>query len=94
MSTALRGFVALFALSLGLAAAGCGGNSTEDNCAIFCEKNVTCQPDATDQATCMSICQKQAESESYAEAIDEQADCYEKSSCQDIANGVCDPQDL
>jgi hypothetical protein len=93
MSTALRGFVALFALSLGLAAAGCG-NSTEDNCAIFCEKNATCQPDATDQATCMSICQKQAESESYAEAIDEQADCYEESSCEAIANGFCDPQDL
>jgi len=89
----LRSFVALFAVSLGLGAAGCG-NSTEDNCAIFCEKSVTCQTGATDQETCMSICQKEAEREEFADAIDEQADCYEESTCSDIANGFCDPQDL
>ena len=93
MSTSLKSFVALFTLSLGLAAAGCG-NTVEDNCAIRCEKSVTCQTGATDEATCMSICLKQAEKEEFADAIDEQADCYEESTCVDIANNACDPQDL
>lgn len=93
MSTWLRSFVVLFALPLGLLAAGCG-NSTEDNCAIFCEKSVTCQTGATDQATCESICLKEAAQEEFADAIDEQADCYEESTCDEIATGLCDPQDL
>jgi hypothetical protein len=86
----------LFAVSLGLATAGCGDDigAKEDNCAIFCEKSVTCQTGATDQATCTSICLKQAEDEAFAEAIDEQAECYQESTCADIANGFCDPQDL
>jgi len=93
MSTSLRSFVALFALSLGLGVVGCG-NSEEDNCTIFCEKSVTCQTGATDQATCMSICLKQAEDEAYADAINEQADCYEEATCEEIDNQMCDPQDL
>jgi hypothetical protein len=83
----------LFALSLGLGVVGCG-NSEEDNCTIFCEKSVTCQTGATDQATCMSICLKQAEDEAYADAINEQADCYEEATCEEIDNQMCDPQDL
>lgn len=92
MSTSLRSFVALLALSLGLGVAGCG-NSTEDICTSRCEKSVTCQT-ATDQATCLSICLKQAEDEAYAEAINEQADCYEEATCDEIESGRCDPQDL
>jgi hypothetical protein len=92
MTTLLRSFVVLFALSLGLGAAGCG-SSTEDICTSRCEKSVTCGT-ADDQATCLSICLKQAEDEAYAEAIDDQADCYEESTCTDIENGFCNPQDL
>lgn len=93
MSTSLKSLVVLFALPLSFAAIGCG-NSVEDNCAIFCEKSVTCQTGATDQATCESICLKEAEKEEYADAIDEQSECYEESTCEDIQNGFCDPQDV
>jgi hypothetical protein len=94
MSTLLTKFTAFFGVLTALSAAGCGGNSVEDNCSIFCDKSVSCQTDATDKATCMSICQKQAEDEAYADAIDLQSECYEDATCDDIANGFCDPQDL
>jgi hypothetical protein len=94
MSTLLTKFAAFFGASLALTAVGCGGNSVEDNCSIFCDKSVECQTDATDKATCMSICQEQAKDEAYAEAIDLQSECYTDATCDEIATGFCDPQDL
>lgn len=95
MSTSLTKYVAFFAVSLGLGASGCGGVADPaETCPIFCEKSVTCQSGATDQATCESICLKQAEDEAYAEALDLQSECYAESTCEDIKNRVCDPQDV
>jgi hypothetical protein len=86
---------AFLAVTFTLAAvSGCGGNTVEDNCAIFCEKNVQCQPDSTDKATCEAICKDEAQDEAYAEAIDLQSECYEESTCDQIASGFCDPTDL
>ena len=95
MSTLLKNFGAFFAATITLAAAsGCGGNSVEDNCSLFCDRSVECQADSPDKATCMTICLKEAEDEAYAEAIDLQSECYEESTCDEIASDFCSPKDL
>lgn len=85
---------------LGLCAfflSGCGDDpsaSVEDNCNVFCDASARCQAGAPDKATCMNICREQGKNAAYAEAIALQAECYETATCDQIASGTCDPQDV
>jgi hypothetical protein len=69
-------------------ACGCGG---DEPCAIVCAKNVECQDDAPSEDECLALCEDLSGDERYAEALEEQADCYEDASCQEIAGGSCNP---
>lgn len=70
-------------------AAGCGGEG--GGCDVVCAKNVECQADAPPEAECTSICEELSKDEGYAEAIEEQAECYEGRTCASIDSGACNP---
>ncbi len=89
-SSAFLGLCALFLFA-------CGDDpqaSVEDNCSIFCDASTRCQAGAPDKAACMNICREQAKNAAFAEAIALQAECYETATCDQIASGSCDPQDV
>jgi hypothetical protein len=75
----------------GLAAACVGvGCDDGDGCDAICAKQEACQDDAPDAATCIDICRELVDGDAdFAEAVDEQADCYEDATCEEIAGGRC-----
>lgn len=79
-------------LVLSLTAAGCG-TDPEEACETVCSKNAECQPDSSKDA-CLSVCKQQIKDEPFADAIVEQADCYEDASCSDVTSGTCLPTDI
>jgi hypothetical protein len=85
--------LAILALTLASAAAGCG-TDPEESCGVFCDKSVECQPDGPGRDACVSVCLEQANDEAYADALAEQIDCYEDSTCDEINNSACVPQNL
>lgn len=68
------------------ALSGCDG---DDDCQIVCDKNVECQADSPGLDECLSICEDLAQDEGYAEALEQQAECYEDASCGKIESGGC-----
>lgn len=83
------------ALAVVAGAAGCGGDpDSQESCGIFCDKNVACQKDSPGKDACMASCADLAKDEAYAEALANQSECYEEATCDQIANGECNPQDL
>ena len=69
---------------------GCGG---DDGCETICRRAVECQKDTPTEAECVSICKKQYDADSdYADAVDEQADCYDDATCAEIQQGGCVPE--
>jgi len=76
------------AAALAAIAGGCGG---DEPCQVICARNAECQPDAPSEDECLSLCEDLSADEIYADALEEQADCYEDASCQSIANGGCAP---
>jgi hypothetical protein len=91
MLKTIGSFCAALAL-FSLGAAGCG-TDPEEACETVCSKNAECQPDSSKEA-CLSVCKQQVKDEPYADAIVEQADCYEDASCSDVTNGTCLPTDI
>jgi hypothetical protein len=67
---------------------GCGG---DEPCEVICARNAECQPDAPSEDECLALCEDLSADQIYADALEEQADCYEEESCQSIANGGCAP---
>lgn len=69
---------------------------------MVCEKDVLCNSDSVGASACESICKDlAAKDESYAEALADQADCYEKNAdyyddpkgvCVAIRGGACTPE--
>ncbi len=67
---------------------GCGG---DPGCEAVCAKNAECQAEAPPEADCVAICEELSSDQAYADAIEEQASCYEDSTCANIAAGACNP---
>lgn len=68
---------------------GCGG---DDDCEIVCDKNVECQVDSPGRQACLDLCEELSEDAGYAEALEQQADCYEDATCDEISSGGCTPE--
>ena len=89
VSTALRG--ALWcgvAAVLGAGVAGCGD---DDPCEVFCARSVECDANAPTEEQCVALCEELSKDQAYADALEEQVDCYEEESCERIALGGCAP---
>lgn len=84
--------VSLVVVSAGVGALGCG-TDPEEACEIRCTKSAECNT-AQSKESCLTVCKEQIKDEAYGDAIVESADCYEESTCDEIASQVCSPQDL
>jgi hypothetical protein len=81
-------FIATSLVTLALAT-GCGSS----DCETVCAKNVECQKEAPAEAACVATCEElSAKKESYADALSEQASCYEDATCEEIAINQCIPE--
>jgi hypothetical protein len=88
---------ALFGLGLvWLASEGCGEPL---GCKYFCQREAVCcsaqygcDPDKVDIPACTATCEDLSKDETYKAAIEDQASCYEGSSCDEINNGSCTAQ--
>lgn len=86
------------ALAVGIAlatpGAGCGD---PPGCKYFCQKEAECcsaqygcDPDTTDIPACTAACEAQAaKDDTYKSAIEDQASCYEGSTCDEVNSGAC-----
>ncbi|MEJ7733849.1 MAG: hypothetical protein WKG00_32225 [Polyangiaceae bacterium] len=74
--------------ALAAIAGGCGG---DEPCEVVCARNVECQSDAPSKDECLALCEDLSGDEGYADALEEQADCYEDASCAEIEGGTCTP---
>lgn len=85
----LVGFIAVAWLTAGIA--GCGDDV---GCETICAKDADCNTDAFDEDACTEICEKLSDEDgAYAKAIEEKAECYDDSTCQEIRSGECIPDE-
>lgn len=62
---------------LALLLPGCG-RSLKESCAILCEKAAECDAEATPVNDCVATCKALGdEDDTYAEAVDRRAECYD-----------------
>jgi hypothetical protein len=73
----------MIAFTLGVARVLCGCDG-DDDCQVVCDKNVECQVDSPGEDDCIAICEELSEDQGYADALAEQADCYEDASCDEL----------
>lgn len=88
VSTSLRGALCSAIAVLGAGVVGCGG---DEPCEVVCRRNGECSLTAPSNQDCLDLCAELSEDEAYAEALEEQVDCYEEQSCDFIAAGSCGP---
>jgi hypothetical protein len=90
---ALAGLALAAGIALAMPGSGCGEPL---GCKFFCQREAECctaqfgcDPDKADIPTCTEACEAlAAKDEAYAQAIEDQAACYDGANCAEV-NGSC-----
>jgi len=83
------GLINIVVLAVG--ATGCGDDV---GCETICAKDDECRSDPFDADACTEICEELSDEDgAYANAIEEKAECYDDSTCQEIRAGECIPDE-
>lgn len=79
----------LFTLLCTSLTAACG-LSVDESCQIVCDVGALCQPSGPSVESCVALCKDQAQSDEYADSIEQLAECYEdQKGYYDDPKGVC-----